>query len=78
MPNDKLPSRRGVESALRQAGLSHRQARKFVAAGWRALQSEAECETAELRERLADLERLLHPDGESDENSPSLSFRDER
>ncbi len=53
------PSRRDVEAALREAGLSHRQARKFVAAGWPSLVGEAQAEAEEIRERIETLENLL-------------------
>lgn len=56
-----LPDRRAVEAALREAGLSHRQARKFVSAGWRALVDATEAEAIELRQRIADLEAALNP-----------------
>jgi hypothetical protein len=54
-----LPSRREVEAALRQVGLSHRQAKKLISAGWPALVGEAEAEAEELRERIEALESLL-------------------
>jgi hypothetical protein len=50
-----LPSRREIEIALRAAGLSHRQARKFISAGWPALVSARQAELDELRAQLEDL-----------------------
>jgi len=49
------PSRRDVERALRSAGLSHRQARKLLAAGWRDVVGEAQAEAEELRAELEEL-----------------------
>lgn len=43
-----LPTVRTLERALVAAGLSNRQARKFAAAGWRAIASEEQAEVAEL------------------------------
>lgn len=54
-----LPERREVKRALRDAGLSTRQVDALLRAGWRGLVGEAEAEAAELRERLADLQRTL-------------------
>ncbi len=47
------PTRRDVERALRECGLSHRQARKFISAGWSALVGEQQAELDELRELVA-------------------------
>lgn len=60
MPDDdasteNLPPRRDVEHALRAAGLSNRQARKFVSAGWRALVSETEAELEDVKALLEDV-----------------------
>lgn len=50
-----IPSRRDVERALREAGLSHRQARKLLGVAWRHVVGEAQAEADELRAELADL-----------------------
>ena len=47
---DTLPTRRDVEVALRGLGLSHRQARKFVAIGWPAVVGAEQAELDELRD----------------------------
>ena len=47
-----LPTRRDIEVALRAAGLSHRQARKFIGLGWRALVDEHQLEFDELSAQL--------------------------
>lgn len=47
-----LPDRRSIERALRAAGLSHRQARKFISAGWPSLVDEARAEVDELQAQL--------------------------
>ncbi len=60
----ELPDRRAVEQALRAAGLSHRQARKFIAAGWSVLVGQIEAERLDLAERLAELQSQLRPNGE--------------
>ena len=57
--SSELPDRRAIEQALRACGLSHRAARKFIAAGWRALVTESEAEAAELRDQLEDLRGAL-------------------
>jgi hypothetical protein len=54
-----LPSRREVEVVLRQCGLSHRQAKRFISAGWPVLVGETEAEAEELREKIEALEHLL-------------------
>lgn len=54
-----LPSRRDVEAALRALGLSHRQARKFVAAGWPALVGETQAELDEMRALLEEVTGTL-------------------
>jgi hypothetical protein len=50
-----LPSRRDVERALREAGLSHRQARKLLGVAWRHVVGEARAEAEELRAELEEL-----------------------
>jgi hypothetical protein len=50
-----LPPRREVERALRAAGLSRRQAKRFISVGWPALVGEAQAEMDELRAQLDDL-----------------------
>ena len=60
----ELPTRKAVEQALRQIGLSHRQARKFVAVGWPALVGDVQAERDELRAQLDDLAaKLAQPRG---------------
>ncbi len=53
--NDKLPDKRAVEKALRECGLSSRQARKVIAGGWKLLLDENDAlidELGELKERF--------------------------
>jgi hypothetical protein len=56
-----LPDRRTIERALRAAGLSSRQAKRFVSAGWPALVGEAQAEVDELTAELAELREALAP-----------------
>ena len=48
-----------IETVLRQAGLSHRQARKLLAVGWKGCVGERQAEDEELRQRIAELEEKL-------------------
>jgi hypothetical protein len=57
-----LPTRRDVERALREAGLSNRQARKFVSAGWPALVGEAQAELDDLRALIEETAGKLRAD----------------
>lgn len=55
--DDTGPTRRDLEKALRDAGLSHRQARKFVSAGWPAIVGDEQAELDEMRDLLGRLSR---------------------
>jgi hypothetical protein len=57
-----FPTRRDVERALRECGLSHRQARKFVSAGWPLVVGEQQAELDELKTLLADMASSLNRD----------------
>lgn len=57
--NDALPTRTTVERALREVGLSARQARRFVAVGWPALVGEIQGERDALADQLARLTKLV-------------------
>ncbi len=59
MEERELPTRKSVEQALRQVGLSHRQARKLVAVGWPSVVGEVAAERDELRAQLDDLAKKL-------------------
>ena len=52
-------TRPDIEAVLRQAGLSHRQARKLLAIGWKGVVGERQAENDELKERIAQLEQTL-------------------
>jgi hypothetical protein len=53
------PTRIAVERALRQVGLSARQARRFVAVGWPAVVGEVQADRDDLAAQLARLQQLL-------------------
>lgn len=57
--SDGLPDRRSIERALKAAGLSGRQAKRFVSAGWASLVHEAQAEIDELAAELAELRESL-------------------
>ncbi len=53
------PTRPEIERVLREAGLSHRQARKLLSVGWRGVVGERQAESDELKQRLSELEQKL-------------------
>lgn len=55
----EIPPRKVAEKALRDAGYSHRVARKIVAVAWPHVVGEAQAEAEELRAELEDLTRAL-------------------
>lgn len=55
----ELPDRRTIEAALRAAGLSGRQAKRFISVGWPTLVGEAQAELDELKAELQDLQERL-------------------
>ena len=59
MAERDLPERRQVKAALRSVGLSNRQVDALLRRGWAALVGETAAEAAELRDRLAELQRAL-------------------
>ena len=59
MPERDLPERREVKRVLRGLGLSARQVDALLRSGWRGLVGEVQAEAAELRDRLAELQRTL-------------------
>jgi hypothetical protein len=54
-----LPDRRAVRAALRDLGLSNRQADAFIRDGWKAVVGVVKAENDELREALAALNKLV-------------------
>jgi hypothetical protein len=54
-----MPDRPEIERLLRQAGLSHRQARKLLSVGWRGVVGEQQAEHDELKQKLAELEARM-------------------
>jgi hypothetical protein len=60
MPDERLlPERAAIRAALRSCGLSDRQTRALLRAGWGALVGEAKSENEELKERLAEMARRI-------------------
>lgn len=55
----ELPSRRVIEKALRDAGLSHRQSRKMLSVAWPLVVGEAKAEAEKLQAELDDLRALF-------------------
>jgi hypothetical protein len=54
-----LPERKDVKRVLRDLGLSARQVDALLRGGWAALVGASQAETAELRDRLAELQAAL-------------------
>jgi hypothetical protein len=73
-----LPSRRDVERALRDCGLSVRQSKRFIAVGWSALVGEEQAEQEELIERLEGLANSLRNDKDRGTIAAVPPFDDER
>lgn len=55
----EIPERRLIERALRDAGLSARQAKRLLSAGWQALVDERRAEVDELRAQIDELRERL-------------------
>ena len=54
-----IPPRRDIEKALRDAGLSHRVARKMVAISWPQIVGEAKAEHDDMCAKFEDLKTLF-------------------